>query len=135
MLQSAFRIMRQLRSERLELDHLAPPRARSHSEWYDRPIRLDALPSTPPKRDRVHGPEWLYPRSWSAFRSIPTTTARSVGVLLAVDQELGEGAGLGVTPVGADRLGAIEVWKSEDVEEFGSSRRRERLRGGLEVGA
>jgi len=33
MLQGALRIMRQLRSERLELDHEAPPR----TEWYDRP--------------------------------------------------------------------------------------------------
>jgi len=46
MLQSALRIMRQLRSERLELDHVAPPRTTSQSEWYERPVRLDARGSS-----------------------------------------------------------------------------------------
>jgi hypothetical protein len=46
MLQGALRIMRQLRSERRELDHVAPPRTKSQSEWYDRPVPLDARGSS-----------------------------------------------------------------------------------------
>ena len=40
--------------------------------------------------------------------------------LLAVDQELGEGAGLGIHPVAADRIGAVEVGEHEDPEQFGA---------------
>src|SRR4029453_3862494 len=39
-------------------------------------------------------------------------------VLLAVDQELGEGAGLRVAPELADPVGSLEVRKHEDVEKF-----------------
>jgi hypothetical protein len=41
-------------------------------------------------------------------------------VLLAVDQQLGEGAALGVPPVRADPVGSLEVRESQDVEEFGA---------------
>jgi hypothetical protein len=37
-----------------------------------------------------------------------------------VDQEFGEGAGLGVAPVAADRVGAVEVGERQDAEEFGA---------------
>jgi hypothetical protein len=41
-------------------------------------------------------------------------------VLLAVDQQLGEGAGGGVPPVGADRIDPVEVREHEDVQQFGA---------------
>lgn len=41
-------------------------------------------------------------------------------VLLAVDQKLGEGAGRGVPVERADAVGAVEVWKHEDVEQLGA---------------
>jgi hypothetical protein len=41
-------------------------------------------------------------------------------VLLAVDQELGEGAALRVGPEPADPVGSLEVRKREDVEKFGA---------------
>src|SRR5215207_2747308 len=41
-------------------------------------------------------------------------------VLLAVDQQLGEGARLGVPPELADPVGAVEVGEHEDVEELGA---------------
>jgi hypothetical protein len=41
-------------------------------------------------------------------------------VLLAVDQELGEGATLGVAPELADPVGPLEVGKHEDVEKLGA---------------
>jgi hypothetical protein len=40
-------------------------------------------------------------------------------VLLAVDQEFGEGATLRVAPELADRISPVEVGKHEDVEQFG----------------
>jgi hypothetical protein len=46
-------------------------------------------------------------------------------ILFAVDQELGEGAGLGMPPELTDPVGALEVRESQDVEEFGASCRRE----------
>jgi hypothetical protein len=50
---------------------------------------------------------------------------RSEGpVLVAVDQEFGEGAALRVAPELADPLGAVEVGEAQDVEELGASRRR-----------
>jgi hypothetical protein len=41
------------------------------------------------------------------------------------EQEFGEGATLGVAPELSDPVGPLEVGKHQDVEEFGSSRRRE----------
>ena len=46
-------------------------------------------------------------------------------VLLAVDQELGEGAALRVAPELADPVGSLEVGEHEDVEEFGAGSRTE----------
>jgi hypothetical protein len=42
-------------------------------------------------------------------------------VLLAVDQELGEGAALRVSPELSDPLGAFEVGGHEDVEQLGAA--------------
>ena len=39
-------------------------------------------------------------------------------ILLAVDQQLGEGAGLGVRPVRADSVGAVEVSEPEGAEQL-----------------
>jgi hypothetical protein len=47
-------------------------------------------------------------------------------VLLEVDQELGEGAGLRVAPVGLDRAHALEVGERQDVE---TARRQEPSEG------
>jgi hypothetical protein len=41
-------------------------------------------------------------------------------ILLAVDQELGEGAGLGVSPELADPVGSLEVGERQDVEQLGA---------------
>jgi len=41
-------------------------------------------------------------------------------VLLAIDQQLGEGAALRVAPELSDPVGSLEVGKHEDVEEFGA---------------
>ena len=41
-------------------------------------------------------------------------------VLLAVDQQLGEGAALRVAPELADLVGAVEVGEHEDVEQLGA---------------
>jgi len=62
----------------------------------------------------------------------PNTTARAAFVLLQVDQQLAEAAGLRVTPELADALGAVEVGEAEDVEELGAGRRREGLEAGPE---
>ena len=48
-------------------------------------------------------------------------------ILLAVDQEFGEGPGLGVLPVGADRIGPVQVRQHENVEQFGAGRGTESI--------
>ena len=51
---------------------------------------------------------------------------RSKGpILLAVDQELGEGAALRVAPELADPVGAVEVGEAEDVGQLGAASRPE----------
>jgi hypothetical protein len=52
-------------------------------------------------------------------RSIPTSAPKRP-VLFAVDQEFAEGPGLGVPPVRADRIGAVEVGEHQDVEQLGA---------------
>jgi len=44
-------------------------------------------------------------------------------VLLAVDQQLGEGAALRVAPELSDSVGAVEVGEAKDAQEFGAGRR------------
>ena len=46
-------------------------------------------------------------------------------ILLAVDQELGEGATLGVAPELSDPVGALEVGEHQDVEQLGAWSRTE----------
>ena len=46
-------------------------------------------------------------------------------VLLAVDQELGEGAGLRIAPELSDPVGAVEVGEHQDVEQLGARSRTE----------
>jgi hypothetical protein len=41
-------------------------------------------------------------------------------ILLAVDQELGEGTRRGVAQVGADRVDPLEVGEHEDVKQLGA---------------
>jgi hypothetical protein len=48
-------------------------------------------------------------------------------VLLAVDQEFGEGAALRIAPEFADPVGSLEIGEHEDVEEFRSGSRTERV--------
>jgi hypothetical protein len=61
------------------------------------------------------------------LRSIPTSTGPERPVLLAVDQELGEGATLRVAPELSDPVGPVEVGELKDVEEFGAGSRAERV--------
>jgi hypothetical protein len=49
-------------------------------------------------------------------------------VLLAVDQQLGEGAALRVAPELSDPVGSLGVGEQQDVEQLGASRRREASR-------
>ena len=49
-------------------------------------------------------------------------------VLLAVDQELGERAALGIAPELSDPVGSLEVRQHEDVERLGPGSRPERVR-------
>ena len=65
----------------------------------------------------------------SASRSIPTSTAQRP-ILLAVDQQLGEGATLRVAPELADPVGSLEVGEHQDVEQVRAvpRPRRSRLR-------
>jgi hypothetical protein len=58
---------------------------------------------------------------------MPTSTARSRPVLLAVDQQFAEGPGLRVPPEGADRVGSVEVGEAQDVDELGAGRWRARF--------
>ena len=53
-------------------------------------------------------------------------------ILLAVDEQLGEGAALRVAPELADPLGALEVREHEDVEQLGAGSGTERVETGLE---
>jgi hypothetical protein len=46
-------------------------------------------------------------------------------ILLAVDQELGEGATLWVAPELADPVGSLEVGEHQDVEQLGAGSRTE----------
>jgi hypothetical protein len=46
-------------------------------------------------------------------------------ILLAVDQELGEGAALRVAPELADPVGPVEVGEHENVEQLGAGSRAE----------
>jgi hypothetical protein len=52
--------------------------------------------------------------------SIPTKHRPQCPILLAVDQELGEGAALRVAPELADPVGSLEVREHEDVEQLGT---------------
>ena len=58
---------------------------------------------------------------------MPTSTASESPVLLAVDQEFGEGPRLRVPPELADPVGSIEVGEREDVEQLGAGSRPERV--------
>ena len=49
-------------------------------------------------------------------------------VLLAVDEELGEGPALWVAPELADPVGPLEVGEHEDVEKLDAESRLERVR-------
>jgi hypothetical protein len=55
-------------------------------------------------------------RQRSASRSIPTNTAPERSVLLAVDQQPGEGTTLRVSPELADPVGSLEVGEHQGVE-------------------
>ena len=48
-------------------------------------------------------------------------------ILLAVDQQVGEGAALRVAPVLADPVGSLEVGEHQDVEQLGAASRPERV--------
>ena len=48
-------------------------------------------------------------------------------IYLAVDQQFGEGAALGVAPELADPLGSLEIGKHQDVEQLGAGSGTERV--------
>ena len=48
-------------------------------------------------------------------------------ILLAVDQQLGEGAGLRIAPELADPVGSLEVRQHQNVEELGAGSRTESI--------
>jgi hypothetical protein len=48
-------------------------------------------------------------------------------ILLAVDQEFGEGATLRVAPELSDPVGSLEVGQHEDVEQLGAGSRAKRI--------
>jgi hypothetical protein len=50
---------------------------------------------------------------------------RPEDAILAVDQQLGEGAGSWGSPVGADRIRSVEVGEREDMEQLGAGSRPE----------
>jgi len=56
---------------------------------------------------------------------MPTSTARKGPVLLALDQQFGEGSRLWAPPVRADPVAPLEVRQHEDVEQFGAGGRTE----------
>ena len=63
----------------------------------------------------------------SPSRSIPDQHRPQRPILLAVDQELGEGATLRVAPELTDPVGSLEVGEHEDVEQLGARGRAERV--------
>jgi hypothetical protein len=67
-------------------------------------------------------------------RNIPTRHRPENPVLLAVDQQLGEGAALGVAPELADPVGPLEVGEHEDVEQLGAGSRTEGVENAPVIG-
>ena len=54
-------------------------------------------------------------------------------ILLAVDQELGEGAAIWVAPELSDPVGSLEVREHQDMEQLGAGSRAESAQPGAEV--
>ena len=61
----------------------------------------------------------------SPFRAHPDEHRPERPILLAVDQELGEGPTLWVAPELADPVGSLEVGEHQDVEQLGAGSRTE----------
>ena len=64
-----------------------------------------------------------YCKARSASRKHADEYGPKPPILLAVDQEFGEGETLRVAPELADPVGAVEVGEPEDMDEFGANRR------------
>src|SRR4029453_6877012 len=80
---------------------------------------------SPPDRSAKGPPRKYKKRMWSPFPTSVSTLRLPQHpdqhrperpVLLAVDQQFSEGTGLGVPPVGADRVRPVEVGQREDAE-------------------
>ena len=67
-----------------------------------------------------------------AFPQHPDEHRSERPILLAVDQELGEGAALRVAPELADPLCPLEVGEHRDAEQLGAGSRTEGVEAGLE---
>ena len=80
-----------------------------------------------PKRADLRLPLSGSYRSATGFSQHPDQHRSQRPVLLAVDQELGEGAALRVAPELADPVGSLEVGEHEDVEQLGAWSRTERV--------
>jgi hypothetical protein len=74
-------------------------------------------PPGSPSAQAADGPSVLSPL---ALPQHPDEHRPQRPVLLAVDQELREGATLGVSPELTDPVGPLEVGEHEDVEQFGA---------------
>jgi hypothetical protein len=78
----------------------------------------------------------IYQRELRGATSAPSPAASyehrpECSILLAVNQELGEGTTLRVTPKLADPLATLEVREHQDVEQFGTGSRPKGVQAGL----
>ena len=64
---------------------------------------------------------------------LPHHAHEQTPVLLAVDQQLGEGAALRVAPELADPVGTLKVGEHQDVEQLGAGGRPESVQAGTEL--
>ena len=83
------------------------------------------FPFRPPGRFAGRAPRWA--QAQPASGGITTSTWPERPVLLAVDQELGEGAALRVAPELSDAFGSLKVGEHQDVEQLAAGSRPERV--------
>jgi hypothetical protein len=84
------------------------------------------MPSVRPQRPTTEPPS-TWPSRAAEPPPHPDDHRPNCPVLLAVDQELGEGAALRVAPELSDPIGALEVAEHQDVEQLGAGSGAERV--------
>jgi hypothetical protein len=72
------------------------------------------------------------PTAFSSFAQHPDEHRPKRPILLAVDQELGEGAALWLAPQPSDPVGSLELGEHQDAEQHGAWSGTERVQPGLE---